>query len=126
MSRFSETLTDHFQAPRHAGCMEAADAIGIAGTPGQGRCLILYLKVSDGRVARAQFEAHGCGVTIACGSVLTELVEGRSPEECKPLNADQLIAALDGIPPDKQDCAGFAIRALQNVLLQFQSKNAVS
>ena len=123
MSHFSETLMDHFQSPRHAGCMTNADAVGVAGTPGQGRYLILYLNVIDGRISRAQFEAHGCGVTIACGSVLTELVERRCPDECQQITAEMLMDALDGIPPHKQDCAGFAIRALQNALLGIESKN---
>ena len=107
---------DHFQAPRNQRRLPSADVVGTAGVPGQGRFLTLYLQLSDGRVSLATFDCHGCGVTIACGSILTELVEGRTLEECAAVTANDLIEALDGIPADKQDRAGFALVALQTAL----------
>ena len=118
MARFSAMLMDHFQEPRNQRPLSSADVVGTSGVPGQGRFLSLYLRLSEGRVALATFECHGCGVTIACGSILTELVEGRTLEECAALTAKDLIAALDGIPADKQDRAGFALIALQTALSQ--------
>lgn len=116
MSRFSAALMDHFQAPRNQRRLSAADLVGTSGVPGQGRFLTLFLQLSESRVTLATFECHGCGVTIACGSVLTELVEGRTLEECAVLTANDVIDALDGIPADKQDRAGFALIALQAAL----------
>jgi NifU-like protein involved in Fe-S cluster formation len=116
MSRFSATLMDHFQDPRHLGRMENPDAVGVAGTPGRGLFLVLYLRVADGSVAMAQFECHGCGVTIACGSILTELVEGRSLGECWELKPADIAAALEGLPPDKGNRADFAVSALRDGL----------
>jgi NifU-like protein involved in Fe-S cluster formation len=49
-------------------------------------------------VGAATFEAEGCGVTIACGSVLTELLKGRGFVECNQIEKDQAAQALDGIP----------------------------
>lgn len=118
MARFSETLMDHFQSPRNRGRMEPADAVGIAGVPGQGRHLILYVRVEGERIGQAQFDCHGCGVTIACGSALTELIIGRTPPECAALSVDDLVDALDGVPSDKRDCPGFAIHALRAALAQ--------
>ncbi len=109
---------DHFQAPRNEGRIESADAIGVAGVPGQGRHIVIYLQVSNGRVASARFQCHGCGVTIACGSALTELIEGRLCHECWQITPDDLTKALDGVPPDKGDRAGFAIHALREALRQ--------
>lgn len=92
--------------------MAAPDATGIAGTPGQGRFIVLYLRVLHGRIAEASFECNGCGVTIACGSALTELVVGRTTAECRQITSADLFEALDGIPVDKVDRASFAIDAL--------------
>jgi NifU-like protein involved in Fe-S cluster formation len=125
MSRFSATLMDHFQAPRNRGKLEGADAVGVAGLPGQGRYLVLYLKVEAGRVSSAAFDCHVCGVTIACGSVLTELVVGRAIDGCRLLTATSLIEALDGIPGDKQDRAGFVLLALTDALEQLCSHEKV-
>ena len=111
--RFSDILMDHFQSPRNQGRMDSPDVVGIAGVPGQGRYLILYLRLNAGRISQATFEAHGCSVTI---SVNAEIVTERRPQECADLTPQNLIDALDGIPPDKHDCAGFALHALRDAL----------
>ncbi|HLJ09589.1 MAG TPA: iron-sulfur cluster assembly scaffold protein [Planctomycetaceae bacterium] len=121
MPRFSETLMDHFQAPRNAGRMETPDVVGLAGVPGQGRYLVLYVRIADRRIAKAQFDCHGCGVTIACGSALTELITGRSVGECTKITAGNLADALDGGPADRGDCPEFAMHALRHVLSQIAS-----
>jgi NifU-like protein involved in Fe-S cluster formation len=125
-SRFSETLMDHFQSPRNQGRMDSPAAAGVAGVPGQGRFLIIYLRVHDGRVTEATFEAHGCGVSIACGSALTELITGRTPEECGALTPQHLIDALGGIPADKHDRAGFALHALRDALQNLNVSESAS
>src|SRR5271157_4854597 len=101
MARYSETLTEHVMAPRNSGVMNAPDLTGHAGAPGRGAFLILFLKVRDGRIAAAMYHTVGCGPTIASGSMLTEMILGRTIEECRSLTVEDLIAALDGVPPDK-------------------------
>lgn len=126
MTQFSETLMDHFQEPRNRGRMESPDCIGTAGIPGQGRYIQLFLRIAADRVGRVQFECHGCGVTIAVCSVLTELTEGRTYSECAALSAEDIIAALDSIPPHKQDCAHFAIAALEQAVLDWRALSPVA
>jgi nitrogen fixation protein NifU and related proteins len=119
VTRFSDTLMEHFQSPHHRGKLDRADAVGTAGIPGQGRYLTLYLQVADDCVSKVGYECHGCGVTIACGSALAELVLGQSLAVCARLTTVDIIDALDGIPAHKQDCAGFAIQALQVALWKY-------
>jgi nitrogen fixation NifU-like protein len=107
---------DHFTAPRNAGALESPDATGHAGTPGRGPFLILYLRIKDDRIAAARFHTYGCGPTIACGSMLTELIVGRSIGECRELTAETLIRALDGVPPEKLHSPALAIAALRDAL----------
>lgn len=116
MTQFSETLMDYFQSPRNQGRMESPDSVGAAGVAGQGRFIQLFLRLAGGRVERMQFDSYGCGVTIAVCSVLTELAEGKTKVECAAIQADDIIAALDGIPAHKQDCAQFGIAALRAAL----------
>jgi NifU-like protein len=76
MSRFSDTLMDHFQSSTNRGAMERAHLVGKGSLDGYPPFLTLYLRLDEDRVVDAAFEVEGCGVTIACGSVLTELVRG--------------------------------------------------
>lgn len=116
MGRYSETMMDHVLSPRNGGVMERPDLTGHAGTPGRGAFLILFLRIEEGRVAAAKYHTGGCGPTIACGSMLSELVLGRSIAECWELTTEDLIGVLDGVPPDKLHCPALAIGALRDAL----------
>jgi len=116
MGKYSDTLMDHFLSPRNSGPLECPDATGHAGAPGQGPFLILYLRMEGPRVAAAKFQTYGCGPTIACGSMLTEMVTGRSVTECMQLTTDTLIDALGGVPPEKLHSPVLAIAALRDAL----------
>ena len=78
----------------------------------------LYLRREGDAISRATFQTFGCGFSIACCSMLTEMVTGRSVEECRKLTAAELGEALGGLPPEKQFCADLAVEALQDGLRQ--------
>jgi len=116
VAKYSETLTEHALAPRNGGLIEAPDLAGHAGARGRGAFLILFLMVRDGRIAAAKYHTHGCGPTIASGSMLTEIIVGRTIAECRELTVENLIEALDGVPADKLHCPALAIGALKDAL----------
>lgn len=115
MARFSAILMEHFQEPRNQGRMDSADRTGHASISG-GATFVVYLRIEGDRVSEAAFESFGCGVTTASGSMLTELIEGRSIAECLAITADDLSVALGGVPPDKKHCPMVAVAALHNAL----------
>lgn len=116
MSRYSETVMDHFQSPRNWGRLEIPDGVGVAGTPGRSGYVVLQLAVSAGCIAAVRFQSHGCGATIAAGSMLTEMILGQTPADCRLITAERLLSALDGLPPDKLHCTGLAVRAMWQAL----------
>jgi NifU-like protein involved in Fe-S cluster formation len=74
MGKFSNILKNHVTALRNSGDMENPDPIGMAGAPARGAFLVLCLRVKNGRIAEAKFQAYGRGPTIAAGSMLTEMI----------------------------------------------------
>jgi len=116
MPRFSEKLMEHFTSPRNSGRLDVPDRVGLAGIPNRGPFMRLDLRLLEGRIVEARYQTHGCGPSIACGSVLTELILGRSIEEARMLTAADLSDALDGLPDDKRHCADTAILALHDAL----------
>jgi nitrogen fixation protein NifU and related proteins len=101
MGQFSEILMDHFNSPRNSGRMEAPDRVGIAGTPGNGAYVALYFRRTDDVISEARFQTHGYGVSIACGSMLSEMIIGRAADACLELTPERLSEALDGVPGSK-------------------------
>jgi len=119
MTRYSELVMEHFMEPRNRGVLESPDAVGVAGNPGQGPYLVIHLAVLDDRITAVRFQSHSCGATVASGSALTELVSGSTLEECRSIAPQDVIDVLDGLPPDKRHCAGFAVRALAGALSKY-------
>jgi nitrogen fixation protein NifU and related proteins len=48
-------------------------------------------------------------------------VVGRSIDDCRELTAEDLIEALDGVPPDKLHCPALAIAALRDALRHWEN-----
>ena len=65
------------------------------------------------------------GPGALCGSMLSELVVGRSVGACRELTADHLIEALDGVPPDKLHCPALAIAALRYALRDWETREDI-
>jgi nitrogen fixation protein NifU and related proteins len=119
MGQFSETLMDHFNSPRNSRRIANPDFVGLAGTPGNGPYLAVYIRLHMGSIVESGFQTHGCGVCIACGSMLTELITRRTISECLELTPGRRSAALDGVPATKLHCPVLAIAALKDALKNF-------
>jgi nitrogen fixation NifU-like protein len=111
-SRYSDLTVDHFQHPRNVGRLVDADRSGRVDDPPSETTVTLYVKLLDGVVSHATFRTFGCSACIAASSVATELLIGRA----QPLSADEIDAALDGLPPDKRYCAELVAEASRRTL----------
>jgi nitrogen fixation NifU-like protein len=80
--------------------------------------MVMEFRLAGGTVAEARFQTFGCGPAIAAGSMLTEMITGRTVAESLAVTKDELIEALGGLPANKTWCAGLAIRALHDGLNQ--------
>lgn len=112
----SADFMEHVQDPRNRGTLPEASRAGVVGVPGRGPYFTLYLKLNDGCIEAARFQCHGCGATVACGSLLTEMIIGISLERAEKLTAGDLEIHLHGLPVHKRHCAATAIAALKQAL----------
>jgi len=96
--------------------MEAPDRVGVGGTPGSGPLLVLMLRIRDELITEVKCETQGCGVTIAAGSMLTEMITHRALRECGSITVESLSQALGGVPADKAHAPALAVAALQDAL----------
>ena len=115
---YSATLQDHLAQPRNAGELADANAVAELANPVCGDRLRLSLRVLNGRIIAARFLAYGCPPTIACGSVLTEIITGMTIDQAAALTRQDLAQALGGLPARKNHAAALAIETLHAALLQ--------
>ena len=95
---FSNAVLDHFRNPRNTGELTDASATVEVSNPVCGDVLKLSARVMDGRIAEARFLCRGCTTAIACASVLTEKLRGRTATEARAITAESLSEALGGLP----------------------------
>jgi NifU-like protein involved in Fe-S cluster formation len=113
---YSETFKDHLANPRNGGELSDANAVAEETNPVCGDRLRLSLRTGDGRIEAARFLAYGCPPTIACGSALTELIEGLKIEDATKLTRAEIVTAVGGLSTRKQHAAALAIETLQAAL----------
>ncbi|HEY4977529.1 MAG TPA: iron-sulfur cluster assembly scaffold protein [Candidatus Acidoferrum sp.] len=112
---FSETLLDHFQRPRNAGELPGADAMVEVSNPVCGDVLRLAAKIVDGRIGEVRFLCRGCTTAIACGSMLTEKMQGAEWRSLRGITAEDLAEALGGLPEASYHGAQLAEDALRGL-----------
>jgi len=113
---YSATLQDHLAHPRNAGELADANAVAELTNPVCGDRLRLSLRINDERIEAARFLAYGCPPTIACGSMLAEMLEGMTTAEAGALTRQDLTRALDGLPARKTHAAALAVETLHAAL----------
>ena len=115
---YSATFKDHLAHPRNAGELPEASVVAEQSNPVCGDRLRLSLIVHDGRIETARYLAYGCPPTLVCGSVLTELITGKTTAEAQNLTRNDLLDALGGLPSRKHHAAALAIEVLNAAVSQ--------
>ena len=119
---YSAQLLDHFEHPRNAGSVAAPDASAQIENPACGDVLKLTVRIANGRIEEIRFLAKGCVPSIACGSALTELVQGKSIAEARRLRREDLIQSVGGLPPASLHASHLAMDALAAALNQLAGR----
>ena len=109
---YSGEVIDHALHPRNLGDMKDADAFGRITGP-CGDTMEIWLKVSGGVVIAASFATDGCAATISTGSMVTELVKGKTVSEVLRVSQQDILDALGGLPEGNQHCALLATDTLK-------------
>jgi len=109
---YSDRFKDHLAHPRNAGELADADAVAEETNPVCGDRLRLSLQVRNGRIEAARFLAYGCPPTLACGSVLAEMLGGMTIEEAMKLTRKGIADAVGGLSTRNQHAAALAIETL--------------
>ena len=119
---YSETLLEHFRAPRNAGVFPVGTADVLearAGNRRQGREISLALRLeAGGRVAECRYRVYGCPASIALCSILSERLKGLTLQECGQVGGLALAEEL-GLPPTKRAAALLLEDVLQAALARY-------
>ena len=91
---YREVILDHYQNPRNYGTLEPADISYEEDNPVCGDHIRLDLRLKDGRVSEVRFSGHGCAISQASASMLTEAIQGKTLEEVKAFGKEDVLDML--------------------------------
>ena len=117
--RYTENVINHWQNPRNFQKMNNPD--GYAQLKGPcGDTMEMFLAMKEGNVKHCTFQTDGCGTTIACGSVATELIQNKSfTHALGSVSADEILKQLGGLPEEDVHCARLAAETLRRALADY-------
>ena len=113
---YSAQVLDHFEHPRNVGEMENPTSSAQMENPACGDVMQLSLRVVDGKIEEVRYRAKGCVPAIACGSVLTEMIAGKSIADARKVRRIELVLALGGLPTPSLHASHLAIDVLTKAL----------
>ena len=130
---YSNKVVDHYENPRNVGSFGTTKdvkekkniGVGIVGAPECGDVMQLQIKVNDrGVIEDAKFKTFGCGSAIACSSLATEWLKGRTIEEGVAIKNTELVQELS-LPPVKIHCSVLAEDAIRAAVSDYKKKNGL-
>ena len=109
---YSEEVIELFLHPKNTGEIKDAEGYGKFTGP-CGDTMEIYLKIKDGRIYDAKFMTDGCGTTLACGSTVTSLSEGKTIPEAMHITSKDILNKLGGLPEENAHCSVLAANTLK-------------
>ena len=133
---YMEIILDHYKSPRNKADLSHIDDDNMHENPSCGDTVKLEILLGDdGRIESARFDGHGCAISTASASLMTERLPGKTTEEARSFievflkvlrgeePADRLeewgdLTVLGGVVqfPMRVKCATLAWHALEKSL----------
>jgi len=116
---YSKVVIREYRDPSNFGMIENPDALGEVKGP-CGDTMKIGLKIENRKIKDARFWADGCGASIACGSMLTKMVKGKTIEHALRIANDELTAVLGGLPEENLHCSVLAVNTLHKAIENYE------
>lgn len=109
-----ELLLDHYKDPRNYGHLERPDIVYEEGNPSCGDQIRIEIKLNGSTIEDIRFSGKGCAISQAAASMLTEELKGKSLEDVKHFDKDQMLELLGvQVNPMRLKCALLALKIVK-------------
>lgn len=105
---YREVILDHYKNPRHHGTLDGAQIVQEGANPLCGDELRLSLTFENGKLKDVAFEGHGCSISQASASMMSEAIHQQPAERIRKMVGDfkgMMLENLsaDDLPPELED-----------------------
>lgn len=112
---YRELILDHYKNPHHFGKLEPADISYEDDNPLCGDRIRIDIRLDEQRrVKEVAFSGKGCAISQAAASMLTDEIVGKSLEEVRQIEKEQLLDLLGiELGPTRVKCALLSLKVLK-------------
>jgi nitrogen fixation protein NifU and related proteins len=112
---YRELIIDRYKNPHFRGSLEPHDITFEDDNPLCGDHIKIDLRVDENdRVSEVAFDGHGCAISQASADLLAESVLGKSLDEVKQINKQDILDMLGiELGPVRLKCALLSLKVLK-------------
>ena len=116
--KYSNEVLKNWLDPQYMGQIERPDGYGkMAGSCGDE--MEFFLRVRDEKIVDVRFATSGCITSIASGNMGAGLASGRTISEALMITASDILAGLQGLPPEDEHCAQLATDTIKKAIRDY-------
>ena len=98
---YRHVILDHSSHPHNYGTLENADEQIELNNPTCGDVITLQLAMDGDIIKQAKFSGHGCSISTASASMMTDVVIGKTKAEALALAEEFFLLVQDKIEPNE-------------------------
>ncbi len=112
---YHEMIVEYSRHPSNFGKIENPDVTYHDSNPLCGDSIDIFMNVQDNKVSDIKFNGRGCAICLACSSVLTEIVKGKTIDEVKKIQKEDILGelGLQNLQAVRIKCALLSLKVLK-------------
>ena len=101
------------------------DVIFHDSNPLCGDSIDIGMKIDDNKVTDIKFSGKGCAICMACSSVLTEITKGKSLDDVRKIEKNDILSelGLEQLQAVRIKCALLSLKVLKSALYTYLAKH---
>ena len=122
---YHEMIVDYSRNPINYGEIENHDVTFHDSNPLCGDSIDIDMKIDDQKVTDIKFHGKGCVICMACTSVLTEITKGKSLDDVRKIEKNDVLGelGLEHLQAVRIKCALLSLKVLKSALYTYLGSN---
>jgi len=118
---YHEMIVDYSRNPVNYGKIEDRDVTFHDSNPLCGDSIDIDMKIDDNKVTDIKFHGRGCAICMACSSVLTEITKGKTLDEARAIEKNDVLGelGLEHLQAVRIKCALLSLKVLKSALYTY-------